>query len=318
MKNSWTLFLLLLACVDGLAQVSVSTADSGPATAVPGPIVNTGMFAYKEIMRGGESVKGAPYTATATTDTIQALADGNRIVNKSAAFVARDSDGRTRREETMSNAGPLPLSPMKMVFIDDPITGSAYVLNMTEKTVDVMKAVATRVMTGAVGIRSPDGTPVIALPGPETGSRVATGKMVQAQQLDEINAGQVTVAGAGPALGSRIAIDKMAQTQLFGQINQQALGSEVVEGLNCDHQLATQTIPAGALGNEQPIVITSETWISPELHLLIMKKHNDPRFGETVYKLTNIARGDPDPSLFQIPSDFRIMDKLPPLRSPLQ
>src|SRR6185437_8434102 len=46
-------------------------------------------------------VTGAPYSATASTESIQVLADGNRIVHKQSGLVARDGQGRTRREETM-------------------------------------------------------------------------------------------------------------------------------------------------------------------------------------------------------------------------
>jgi hypothetical protein len=297
MKSFWTLLFLPLASAACLAQGQVAIPDAG---AVPGPVMNPGMFAYKEFVRGGESVKGSPYTATATTETTQVLADGNRIVNKSSASLARDTEGRTRREETLSNAGPLPLSPMKMVFIDDPTTGSSYVLNMTEKTADVMKPGTARVMAGASTVRIFDGggQAMGSGPGPLLEARVAP--------------------GPGPAMDSKFVADKVIHAQQLGEIQQQSLGTEVIEGLNCDHTLTTQTIPAGAIGNEQPIVITSETWASPDLHLLIMRKHSDPRFGETVYKLSNITRNEPDPSLFQPPSDFRTMDKLPPLRSPLQ
>jgi hypothetical protein len=297
MKSFWTLLLVPLASAACLAQGQVSIPDAGP---LPGPVMTNNMFAYKEVIRGGEFVKGSPYTATATTETTQVLADGNRIVNKSSASLARDSEGRTRREETLSNAGPLPLSPMKMVFIDDPTTGSSYVLNMTEKTADVMKPGSGKVMAGTVSLRTADGATQVmgAGPAPMLESRVAV--------------------GPGLAVESRVAGVKVDHPQQLGEIHQQSLGTEVVEGLNCDHMLTTQTIPAGAIGNEQPIVITSETWASPDLHLLIIRKHSDPRFGETVYKLSNITRNEPDPSLFQPPSDFRVMDKLPPLRSPLE
>lgn len=296
MKSLWMILFVSLASLVGLAQISTSPADGSPAL---GPVTNQTFF-YKEVMRGGEFVKGAPYTAAATTETTQVLADGNRIVNKSSALLARDSEGRTRREEALSNAGPLPLSPMKMVFIDDPTTSSSYVLNMTEKTADVMKGGMSKGMGGVVSVRTFDGGAQVmaAGPGPAPESRV--------------------VSGPGPVMESRIVTDKVIQARELGETHQQSLGTEVVEGVNCDHMLTTQTIPAGTIGNEQPIVITSETWASPDLHLLIMRKHNDPRFGETVYKLTNIVRNEPDPSLFQLPSDFRVMDKLPALRSPLQ
>ena len=296
MKSFWMVLFLLLVSVVSRAQVTASPAD----VQAPGPVMNNEMFAYKEVVRGGEFVKGAPYTATATTESTQVLADGNHIVNKSSAFLARDTEGRTRREETLSNAGPLPLSPMKMVFIDDPTTSSSYVLNMTEKTADVMKPGSAKVMAGTVSLRTADGAAqvMVAGPGPALESRVAT--------------------GPGLEMESRVVTDKVIQARELGEIRRQSLGTEVVEGLNCDHLLTTQTIPAGTIGNEQQIVITSETWASPDLHLLIMRKHSDPRFGETVYKLTNITRSEPDPSLFQLPSDFKVMDKLPALRSPLE
>src|SRR5690606_5706323 len=51
-----------------------------------------------------EPVTGKPYSAEAVTETVQVLADGNRIVNTHRARVYRDSEGRTRREQTL--AGP--------------------------------------------------------------------------------------------------------------------------------------------------------------------------------------------------------------------
>ena len=38
---------------------------------------------------------------------------------------------------------------------------------------------------------------------------------------------------------------------------------------------------------------------------------SDPRFGETTYQLNNIVRVAPDPSLFQIPADYTIVDDKP-------
>jgi hypothetical protein len=41
-------------------------------------------------------VKNSPFSAHVVTQSIQELADGNRIVHQTTAFIARDSDGRTR------------------------------------------------------------------------------------------------------------------------------------------------------------------------------------------------------------------------------
>ena len=73
---------------------------------------------------------------------------------------------------------------------------------------------------------------------------------------------------------------------------------------------------AGAIGNEQPIVTTSEQWFSPDLGILVLTKHNDPRLGETIYRLANVSRNEPDRSLFQVPSDYTV--KEPVTRRPQQ
>jgi hypothetical protein len=40
--------------------------------------------------------------------------------------------------------------------------------------------------------------------------------------------------------------------------------------------------------------------------MVVLSKRNDPRIGETVYRLTNIQRGDPNPALFHVPSGFTV------------
>ena len=70
----------------------------------------------------------------------------------------------------------------------------------------------------------------------------------------------------------------------------------------------TTVIPAGAIGNEQPIRIVSEQWFSPDLELLVLTRHSDPRTGDTTYRLTNIVRGDPDRSLFEVPADYTVKE----------
>jgi hypothetical protein len=67
-------------------------------------------------------------------------------------------------------------------------------------------------------------------------------------------------------------------------------------------------IPAGQIGNEQPITITSEQWRSPDLNVLVMTRHSDPRTGDSVYRLQNIIRAEPDRSLFMVPADYTVKD----------
>ena len=66
------------------------------------------------------------------------------------------------------------------------------------------------------------------------------------------------------------------------------------------------TIPAGQIGNERPIEIVTETWFSPELHTMVLRKHSDPRLGDSTYRLTDIKRNEPDAALFQPPPGTKV------------
>ena len=70
----------------------------------------------------------------------------------------------------------------------------------------------------------------------------------------------------------------------------------------------TITIPAGQIGNELPINIVSERWFSPELQVVVLSRQNDPRMGETVYRLTAISRSEQPASLFEVPADYTIKE----------
>ncbi|MHB8542114.1 MAG: hypothetical protein ACYDCD_14420 [Candidatus Acidiferrales bacterium] len=101
-----------------------------------------GTFAYERIMGGFNSdvVRNAPFTAQVTHESIQVLADGNRIDRKDTGTIARDSVGRTRREMSLPAIGPLAASGTvpRLIFIKDPAAGKNYILNEKKKTALVM------------------------------------------------------------------------------------------------------------------------------------------------------------------------------------
>jgi TonB family protein len=90
--------------------------------------------------------------------------------------------------------------------------------------------------------------------------------------------------------------------------NTEKLAKRKIEGVECEGIRSVTTMPPGAIGNERPIETVSETWYSPELQMTILSKRSDPRFGESTYYVTNIIRSEPDAALFQIPSDYTIID----------
>jgi hypothetical protein len=85
-----------------------------------------------------------------------------------------------------------------------------------------------------------------------------------------------------------------------------SLGTQMVNGVSAEGTRTTRTIPAGAIGNEKPIVISVERWYSPDLQMNVMIKRSDPRTGDNVFQLTNIIRSEPEPTLFQVPSDYTV------------
>jgi hypothetical protein len=243
---------------------------------------------YFAIADQGKPVSGAPYSATSTTETTQVLADGNRIVNKTGATLARDSQGRTRREETMSTIGPLATNGPKLVFINDPVAKMSYVLDLNKQTAQVIKL--------------PDGPATFAFATP--GASAASTAKGGAPHITTMTAEKrVLISGSNPGVEQRIWVDSTGDPS---QMKTEQLGTQVIEGVTAEGVRTTRTIPAGQIGNERPLEITSEVWTSPELQMVILSKRNDPRFGETLYKLTDIKRAEPDPTLFQVPANFSI------------
>lgn len=84
-------------------------------------------------VRFGKVVTGAPYSADVSNQFVQTLSDGNTIQRSTSGHVARDSQGRTYSQETITG-GPLgQQGPVVVTFINDPIAGYSYVLNATTK-----------------------------------------------------------------------------------------------------------------------------------------------------------------------------------------
>jgi hypothetical protein len=92
------------------------------------------------------------------------------------------------------------------------------------------------------------------------------------------------------------------------------LGQQSINGLAATGKSITRTIPAGAIGNAQPIVEKSEVWTSSELQVVILSKRSDPRFGVSTYSLSNIQRNEPSAALFQVPAGYTVQDAPAPGR----
>lgn len=85
-----------------------------------------------------------------------------------------------------------------------------------------------------------------------------------------------------------------------------SLGMSSINGVAATGTQITEMIPAGAIGNTQPIQVTRVTWVSNDLKVPVEIKSSDPRFGSSDLELTNIVTTDPNPALFTVPSGYTI------------
>jgi TonB family protein len=123
---------------------------------------------------------------------------------------------------------------------------------------------------------------------------IALGQAAAGLTLLRVNGGQIAI--NLPAMPNSLARTGRTET----------LAAQNMEGVFATGTRTTVTIPAGEIGNQQPISIVDETWYSPELQMNVKTSHSDPRSGETVYRLTQISRAEPDPQLFQVPAGYTI------------
>jgi TonB family protein len=355
-------------------------------------------FISSEFSFDGRVVKGAPYSAEGVTETVQTLADGNRIVRRNTVKIYRDGEGRTRREQTLGAIGPWATDESyQMIFINDPVAGVSYTLDPRTKTATKMAApffgtakasdvgkmqsekmastatsrlvrVSGGVLQGAAVHKVQPLYPPLAK---AAGVQGAVQVQLTVNEKGEVEAAEVvsghpllgdaslaaarqwafkptelegkpvkvqgivtfnfTLARDNPAELTDAQSEKREKFVYFNQevirsgniqvlapsipsqfmtdkAKRELLGKQVIEGVEAEGVRLTFTIPAGAIGNERDMQIVSEQWHSPELQIVVMSRHSDPRTGETTYRLTNITRGEPGQWLFEVPSDYTIKE----------
>jgi hypothetical protein len=226
---------------------------------------------------------------------VQTLADGTHIRQTQHTMVMhRDSAGRTRTETPIGPFLRTNSDVPKMVRIVDVVGGYEYTLDDQNKvahrvTVQVAQPMARRTGAGGAG-----GGGML---GSTAGLLVVPG----------VAGFGPAVAAAGPALRAN-APGPMNMPR--PEIQSEDLGTQMVEGVAARGTRTTQTWPVDSVGNDRPIVVVSEHWMSEQLGgVMVLSKSNDPRRGETTTSLKNVNLAEPDPSLFQPPAGYQIVDE---------
>ncbi|MBV8829345.1 MAG: hypothetical protein JO108_08990 [Acidobacteriaceae bacterium] len=245
----------------------------------------------------GQVVTGAPYSAQQVIEHTQTLADGTHINQKpQITQIYRDAQGRTRTERPVftganSQSGESPV----IVEIKDAVAGFQY-------TLDMQAHVAHRVaLTSPPGMAKQQEAAGTGVPRAVI-SQMPSGRAASTPGVSSGGGGSVWFTSSGYSGPEQI------------KHTSESLGTQTIEGVLVQGHKTTITIPAGAEGNDQPMVITTEMWDAPDLKVTVLLKSNDPRSGERVTRLQNITAGDPDASLFAPPSDFTIVDENGPFQ----
>ena len=256
-------------------------------------------------------VKNAPYSAEGVFERTQNLADGNQIVDKSSSMSYRDSAGRTRYE-TRNAAGTV-----TSISINDFPAGVSYQLYPETKTgtkigpfprPTPVTGEKARVMFEELrkeGADAHDGIVVkrVERSDGEAGQRVRENVRIQITRQAMDGRPMPGMDAVGPIIAGAFGDMKWSN-----KATTKDLGSKDIEGVKALGKLRSYEIPAGEIGNRNAIVVTNETWSSPDLKVTLLSKTSDPRSGERIYRLAGLKRDEPAPALFTVPSDYTIKD----------
>lgn len=268
---------LLIAGAALIAPSGAAAQGGGRGTAVfhlgKAEILNV------EPMENVTSIANAPFTADATTEFTQVLQDGNRIEQRFTTSLARDGRGRTRSEQDVAMLGPLTVLH----------TGTS--TNWAHGT------------AAAVAHGEPPRFTVITDP-------IEGVTYTLDERLKEARRNSFKFAFNKVIEVKKLAtkLDAMRAPAHSGEPVVESLGTRQIEGVSAEGTRSTTTIPAGQVGNLNPINVVTERWFSKQLQMAVLITRRDPRSGETVYRLTSIVRAEPPPDLFTVPSDYRIVD----------
>jgi hypothetical protein len=227
---------------------------------------------------GVRTIPGEPFSAEEESERSQVLADGTHVSQTTQIHLYRDSQGRTRNETAPAQPRETH-SPVFFVHIYDPVAKVHYSLDMQRQVAHVISV---------------------------AGENRARPEPPQAETTDQSPPARIErpLRPAPSQTGTDPASEPVRR-----RVSHVSLGTQTFEGIEARGVQTTMTIPEGAEGNDRPIEIVCENWESPELKLMMLTKCTDPLHGDHTTRVVSIDRSEPDPSLFQVPPDFKIEDQ---------
>ena len=272
-----------------------------PAWADEPPAMPGGM---PGVSPAGKPVKGAPYSAESIQETLRKLADGNQITTKVSSTHYRDSQGNTR-DETRTPNGDVQFFTIR--------TADNMNYSLTPNSRMAIKIDQDKLNAKASAYGKAAGTAAGIAIKERMDARRKAGKPQDLDEKDlaEVNEIVVKRAPLNDAVTTNVAPTIAAainEGKWSAKASSKALGAKNIDGIRAEGNLRSYEIPAGAMGNTKAIVVSDESWYSPELKITLYSKHSDGRSGDVIYRVTNVKRGEPAAGLFVIPSDYTVND----------
>jgi len=308
--------LLLAALLACLMQPALAEDDPAPGAhprIAPMPGLAQGVVGMRH--DSAQPVKNAPYSAQAVSERLQQLPDGNQIERRTRSASYRDSAGRTRHEVSNEKG------ELRTVTINDPVAGAVWILHPQTRVAQrvpspaeiarISKEAREAARAQVERLRKEGRLPALERQGEERVSVNVERENDRQRETVRVIRFQGTPGMAPAQVGSQlgaILTRNLADMKWATKAVSRDLGTREFDGVKAEGKLRSYEIPAGEVGNRNPIVVADETWYAPDLQVTVYAKHSDPRSGDYVYRLEGIKRSEPDAALFAVPSDYKVRE----------
>ena len=228
-----------------------------------------------------------PYTARFKVVSVQTLANGTTITHESTEIQAVDSEGRRLNVTITPASGQMP--ERSSYRVSDPAARTNMDWMVPGKSVTVRT------------------TPLPSNPGERTcwSSVSAAGSTFRASSGPSTTV--MTGLVGGSAGSSSVATAQ--QRESSNEISREDLGEQTIQGVLATGTRTTVTTPAGAVGNDAPLVRTMEVWMAKSIGVAVRSLTDDPRTGKRNRELVELSQGEPDPSIFRAPEGYQVVNQ---------
>jgi len=215
-----------------------------------------------------------PYTAEFKITNVQTLANGTTITRESTEVHALDSQGRQMTATTqLPETSDRPA--VTRVHVYDPVEGTTINWDTRGKRATIVKEPAGDERHGCWATEAGNfRMSFSSTPGQAPGNRSEAAPAARAEHREP---------------------------------TREDLGDTTILDVEAHGTRNTWTIPAGEVGNDAPLVRTSETWWGTSIGLLLREVTDDPRSGRHERELVSIDLSEPPASAFQPPDGYEVL-----------